>query len=75
MVERRQSTRRIARVRMVIVWKLPSMATITAERNINQTPGRERIVRIRPPTARIPAMIKKIVVNTVLSILALSQIY
>ena len=73
MVERIQRTKRITRVSMVIVWKLPKMATIIAERNISQTPGRERIVKIRPPNARMPAITKKIVVNTVLSILLLSE--
>ncbi len=45
---------------------------MSAERNISQTPGRERIVSIRPPSASRPANIKKIVVNKVLPIFLLS---
>ena len=74
-VENKERTRRISNVRIDIVLKFPNIATITAERNINQTPGRERIVNTNPPTASRPARIKKIVASTVPSILLSSQKY
>jgi hypothetical protein len=50
-------TRRIARVPQVINWNLLTIATIIAERNINQTPGRDSIVRTKPARDNRPANI------------------
>ncbi|HPQ79408.1 MAG TPA: hypothetical protein PLG47_03080 [Candidatus Dojkabacteria bacterium] len=67
--------KRISKVSPVIVSKPPSIATITAERNISQTPGRERRVSVSPPNANNPANTKKIVEITVPFILLLFEKY
>ena len=50
-------TRRIIKVEKDIDWNPLTIATITAERNINHTPGKDITERTRPVTAKIPAKI------------------